>query len=70
MTTVEILEVTQVIEVNDTHIDVVTVGTQGPPAGIAGLTGSYNISVGGTYGGVFNITLLNGLVRSIGIYGM
>ena len=36
----------------------------------SGLTGSYNISVGGSYGGVFNITLLNGIVKSIGIYGM
>jgi hypothetical protein len=36
----------------------------------SGLTGSFNIGIAGGYGGVFNITLLNGIVKKIGIYGM
>jgi len=77
-TVVQTLEIGQqkIAVVKEKSVQVVTAGTQGPqgiqgpPGSPSGLTGSYNISVGGTYGGVFNITVLNGLVRSIGIYGM
>jgi len=83
-TVIQTLEIgsDQVAVVQEKSVQVVTAGTQGPqgiqgqqgiqgpPGSTSGLTGSYNISVGGTYGGIFNITLLNGLVRSIGIYGM
>ena len=51
--------------VKEKSVQVVTVGTSP-----FGLTGSFNISIGGSYGGVFNIRLVNGLVQKIGIYGM
>ncbi len=61
----------QIAVVKEKSVHVVTVGTQGPPGpGPSGLSGSFNISVGGTYGGVFNIRLVDGVVQRIGIYGM
>ena len=52
-------------------IQVVTKGTQGPagpPFVPTGFTGSINVPL--QYGGIFNITTQNGLVVSMGIYGM
>jgi hypothetical protein len=61
----------QIAVVKEQSVHVVTVGTQGPPGPApSGLSGSFNISVGGTYGGVFNIRLVDGIVQRIGIYGM
>jgi hypothetical protein len=68
--TVEIDEQTIAV-VKEKSVQVATIGTQGPPGPApTGLTGSFNISIGGSYGGVFNIRLVNGLVQQIGIYGM
>lgn len=69
MQTVEIDD-QKIAVVKEKSVQVATVGTQGPPGSPTGLSGSFNISVGGTYGGVFNIRLVNGLVQRIGIYGM
>jgi hypothetical protein len=62
MSNIEIQEVTQVIEIDDVHVTVITVGT------VYGFTGSVNVPL--QYGGIFNITTQNGLVISMGIYGM
>jgi len=68
MSNIVIQEVTQVVEVDDVHLTVITVGTQGPPGVVVGFTGSVNVPL--QYGGIFNITTQNGLVISMGIYGM
>ena len=50
-------------------VQVVTAGMQGPPGPApTGYTGSINVPL--SYGGIFNITVANGLVTSMGIYGM
>ena len=72
-TVIQTVEIDQqkIAVVKEKSVQVATVGTQGPPGPApSGLTGSFNISIGGSYGGVFNIKLVNGLVQSIGIYGM
>ncbi len=82
-TVIQTLEIgaDQVAVVLEKAVQVVTAGTQGPqgiqgqrgiqgpPGNATGFTGSVNISLG-TYGGVLNITTVNGLVTSLGTYGM
>ena len=74
MSRIEIEEVTQVVEVDETHIEVVTIGMQGPPGSGGGGSGSQSGQVmvdfghaGGGEAGVATVAVVAAWVASTSI---